>query len=71
MLKVRLSKLDEALVDLNYYLNLSEDFNAYFERGKIYLFKNKKNDACKDFYKAIALGNNNEELIYVQKENCK
>lgn len=70
MLKVIFKKNDEALSDLNEYLKRQEDPIAYFERGKVYLNIQRKEDACKDFEMCLNLGFNNEDLRKLKNSIC-
>jgi tetratricopeptide (TPR) repeat protein len=69
-LEMRLGKNDDAINDFTIYANKTNDFVAYSERGKILLYQNKKDDACKDFEKSIELGNKDDEILKLQKSIC-
>ena len=69
-LEIRLGRNDEAINDFTIYADKTNDFIAYSERGKILLYQNKKDDACKDFEKSIELGNQDKAVLELQKSNC-
>ena len=72
MLNVKLNRNEEAVNDLNIFIEkVGDDSNAYFERGKILLNQNKKENACLDFKKAISFGSTNSELLKLQELYCK
>lgn len=69
-LEIRLGKDDDAINDFTIYATKTNDFVGYSERGKVFLYQNKKDEACKDFDKSIQLGNSDKEILNLQKSNC-
>ncbi len=71
MLYNTLRKPDSAVADLNKYLTVAQDPNAFFQRGKIVLTKGDLKSACEDFKKAVSLGNTDAELLKISEAICK
>lgn len=70
LLEIRLGKNDDAINDFTIYANKTNDFIAYSERGKVLLYLQKKDEACKDFEKSIELGNKDDFILNLQKSFC-
>ncbi len=71
MLQLSLKKPDLAMLDLNKYVEATQNPNGYFARGKIVLGKGDLKSACEDFKRAISFGSTDEELLKISDAICK
>lgn len=69
-LEIRLGKNDDAIRDFTIYIAKTNDFLGYSERGKILLYQNKIEEACKDLKKSTELGNLDKEILQLQNNIC-